>query len=118
VFQLIKLLVVASNSNSEDGSILVQDPSSFILKTSLLIYMELNPPPWKGKDVIQHCMGVIDVMLDKHDFSMSFFDNKNRGPWSQMPLFSPISNETKRVVLLIKYKLVGLLSGRHHTFTI
>lgn len=95
-----------------------QDPTTFMLKSSLLIYMELNPPPWNNVDLIRHCLGVIDIILDKHDFSLNFFDAKEKLSFNQMPLFTPISFETKRVIMLIKFRLSALLNDKHHSFTI
>ena len=119
VLQLCKLLVTASNSNKETGLLEgKQDPSTFMLKSSLLIYMELNPPPWNSVDIITHTLGVIDIILDKHDFSLNFFDAKEKLSFKQMPLFSPISFETKRVIMLIKLRLAVLLNDKHHSFTI
>ncbi|XP_057378963.1 uncharacterized protein LOC130701038 [Daphnia carinata] len=117
VFQLVKLLIAASNS-TEDGQIMKEDPSSFALKNSLLHYMELNPPPWNTVDIILHSQGVIDVILDKHDFSMSFFDDKEKITFDQMPLFSPIAFDIKKKIMLIKLQLKCLLNDRHHSFTI
>ena len=117
VFQLIKLVVAAINSQ-EDGQVIKQDPSSFALKNCMLIYMELNPPPWMSQDIILHCTGVIDVLLDKHDFSMSFFDGKEKISVDQMPLFTPIPFEVKKRIMLIKLQLSFLLNDRHHSFTI
>lgn len=117
VFQLLKLLVAAINSN-EDGEVLKQDPSSFALKNCLLIYMELNPPPWNTADIVLHSQGVIDVLLDKHDFSMSFFDGRDKLSVDQMPLFTPIPFEIKKRVMLIKLRLTFLRNDRHHSFTI
>jgi hypothetical protein len=117
VFQLIKLLVAATNS-TKDGQVLKQDPTSFALKNCLLLYMELNPPPWNTIDIIVHSQGVIDVLLDKHDFSMSFFDGKDKITVDQMPLFTPIPYDVKKRVMLIKLQLTWLLNARHHSFTI
>jgi hypothetical protein len=119
VLQLCKLLVLASNSNKETGLLPAkQDPTTFMLKSSLLIYMELNPPPWNSVDIITHSLGVIDIILDKNDFSLNFFDAKEKLSIKQMPLFSPISFETKKVIMLIKFRLSALLNDKHHSFTI
>lgn len=117
VFQLIKLLVAATKS-TEDGQIMKEDPTSFALKNCLLYYMELNPPPWNTVDFILHSQGVIDVLLDKHDFSMSFFDGKDKITFDQMPLFTPIPFDVKKKVMLIKLQLKFLHNDRHHSFTI
>lgn len=117
VFQLVKLLIAATNS-TEDGQVMKEDPTSFALKNCLLFYMELNPPPWNTVDLIQHSQGVIDVLLDKHDFSMSFFDGKEKVKFDQMPLFTPIPFDVKKRVMLIKLQLTFLLNDRHHSFTI
>lgn len=88
------------------------------MKTCLLLYMELNPPPWNSVDVILHSLGVIDVFLDKHGQGTSFFESKNKGASSQMSLFSPMSFDTKKIVAFMKLQLSGLLNERHHSFTI
>lgn len=119
VFQLLKLLIAATK-DTEDGQILKQDtlPNTFSLKTCLLIYMELNPPPWNTVDIILHSLGVIDILLDKHDFSMSFFDSKDNMSVDQMPFFTPIPFEVKKLIMVIKLRLSFLLNDRHHSFTI
>jgi hypothetical protein len=80
--------------------------------------MELNPPPWNTVDIIVHSQGVIDVLLDNHDFSMSFFDGKEKITVDQMPLFSPIPYDVKKRRIWIKVQLTWLLNARHHSFTI
>jgi hypothetical protein len=72
--------------------------------------MELNPPQWNTVDIVVHSQGVIDVLLDKHDFSMSFIDGKEKITVDQMPLFSPIPYDVKKRLMLIKVQLTWLYS--------
>ncbi|XP_046654503.1 uncharacterized protein LOC124348357 [Daphnia pulicaria] len=70
--------------------------------------MELNPPPWNTVDIIVHSQGVIDVLLDKHDFSMSFFDGKEKITVDQMPVFSPIPYDVKKRLIWIKFSAIRM----------
>jgi hypothetical protein len=72
--------------------------------------MELNPHAVDTVDIVVHSQGVIDVLLDKHDFSMSFIDGKEKITVDQMPLFSPIPYDVKKRLMLIKVQLTWLYS--------
>ena len=50
-------------------------PSSYSLKTCLFRYMEFSSPPWEKKDIISHCIGILEIFRNHPGVHLKSFFN-------------------------------------------
>ena len=77
---MVLLCQQANPSKADEGQEWIPQktkPSSYSLKTCLFSYMEFSSAPWEKKDILSHCIGILEIFINHPGIHLKSFFNPN-----------------------------------------